>query len=237
MTGWRSVGELAMTRRISLVAVCCSRGLAYSFRLSSRTAGVLDRDHRLGSESLEHGDLCVGKSRPSARESLDRADRLAILQHGHGQRGSEPIAWREVFVASFPGPERYRGIWTRCASGWRGPERCPDSDSRKHAAGDDGLRSPYKAALVNQAPVEPRHGAIDRSHTAARRSRRSPRTPAPRSVGELEITPRISLVAVCCSRVSVSSRFRASSSWNSRTFSIAMTAWSAKVWSSSTARP
>ena len=24
-TGWRSVGELEMTRRISLVAVCCSR--------------------------------------------------------------------------------------------------------------------------------------------------------------------------------------------------------------------
>src|SRR5215813_14010116 len=24
-TGWRSVGELAMTRRISLVAICCSR--------------------------------------------------------------------------------------------------------------------------------------------------------------------------------------------------------------------
>ena len=49
------------------------------------------------------------------------------------------------------------------------------------------------------------------------------------SVGELEITRRISAVAVCCSSDSVSSRFRASSSWNSRTFSIAITAWSAKV--------
>src|SRR6266496_1161561 len=42
------------------------------------------------------------------------------------------------------------------------------------------------------------------------------------SVGELAITPRISLVAVCCSSDSLSS-------WNSRTFSMAMTAWSAKV--------
>ena len=53
------------------------------------------------------------------------------------------------------------------------------------------------------------------------------------SVGELLITRRISLVAVCCSSASVSSRLRASSSVNRRTFSMAMTAWSAKVWSSS----
>ena len=39
------------------------------------------------------------------------------------------------------------------------------------------------------------------------------------------MTPRISLVAVCCSNDSFSS-------WNSRTFSMAITAWSAKVSSS-----
>ena len=50
-----------------------------------------------------------------------------------------------------------------------------------------------------------------------------------RSVGERQITRRISPVAVCCSSASLSSRFRASSSLNRRTFSIAMTAWSAKV--------
>ena len=48
------------------------------------------------------------------------------------------------------------------------------------------------------------------------------------------MTRRISLVAVCCSRVSVRSRLRVSSSLNRRTFSMAMTAWSAKVWRSST---
>ena len=41
-------------------------------------------------------------------------------------------------------------------------------------------------------------------------------------MGELAITPRISLVAVCCSNASLSSL-------NNRTFSIAITAWSAKV--------
>ena len=54
-----------------------------------------------------------------------------------------------------------------------------------------------------------------------------------RSVGELLITRRISLVAVCCSSASLRSRLRASSSVNRRTFSMAMTAWSAKVLSSS----
>ena len=53
------------------------------------------------------------------------------------------------------------------------------------------------------------------------------------SVGELEMTRRISPVAVCCSRVSVRSRLRTSSSLKSRTFSMAMTAWSAKVVTSS----
>ena len=48
------------------------------------------------------------------------------------------------------------------------------------------------------------------------------------------MTRRISAVAVCCSSDSVSSALRACSSLNSRTFSIAMTAWSAKVFSSST---
>ena len=63
---------------------------------------------------------------------------------------------------------------------------------------------------------------------------------APRALGDrvedrLEIGRRArddaqdSLVAVCCSSASVSSRLRASSSVNRRTFSIAMTAWSAKV--------
>ena len=49
------------------------------------------------------------------------------------------------------------------------------------------------------------------------------------SVGELADDRRISPVAVCCSRASVRSRLRSCSSLNSRTFSMAITAWSAKV--------
>src|SRR3989338_1095198 len=43
-TGWRSVGELAITRRISLVAVCCSRTSLSSRRSSSTVPGTLPRD-------------------------------------------------------------------------------------------------------------------------------------------------------------------------------------------------
>ena len=45
------------------------------------------------------------------------------------------------------------------------------------------------------------------------------------------ITLSSSLVAVCCSSDTRSSPLRASSPVNRRTFSMAITAWSAKVWS------
>ena len=54
------------------------------------------------------------------------------------------------------------------------------------------------------------------------------------SVGELEITRRTSAVAVCWPSVSIRAALRASSSLKSRTFSMAITAWSAKVFRSAT---
>ena len=48
-------------------------------------------------------------------------------------------------------------------------------------------------------------------------------------VGELLRTERISLVAVCCFSASVSWRLRSCSSLNNLKFSMAITAWSAKV--------
>ena len=70
------------------------------------------------------------------------------------------------------------------------------------------------------------------SHSGSR-CRRSCRRPAGLRSASSRSTRRISPVAVCCSSDSVSSRFRAPSSVNSRTFSIAITAWSAKVLTSS----
>ena len=50
----------------------------------------------------------------------------------------------------------------------------------------------------------------------------------------MELTVRLTALRACSSSTDrVSSRVRAWSSWNSRTFSMAMTAWSAKVVTSS----
>src|SRR5215471_14738779 len=57
-----------------------------------------------------------------------------------------------------------------------------------------------------------------------------------RSKDDCPITLSSSLVAVCCSSATRSSVLRVSSSVNSRTFSMAMTAWSAKVWRRATCR-
>jgi hypothetical protein len=56
------------------------------------------------------------------------------------------------------------------------------------------------------------------------------------SPGEVEMICNTSEVAVCCSRPSVSSSVRYCTSSNSRTFSIAITVWSAKVVTSSAYR-
>ena len=54
------------------------------------------------------------------------------------------------------------------------------------------------------------------------------------SPGELEMTRSTSEVAVCCSRDSERSSVRWRSSFSKRVFSMAMTAWSAKVSTSAT---
>ena len=53
------------------------------------------------------------------------------------------------------------------------------------------------------------------------------------SPGELEMTFSTSEVAVCCSSASLRSSVRCRSSLSSRTFSMAITAWAAKVVTSS----
>ena len=58
-----------------------------------------------------------------------------------------------------------------------------------------------------------------------------------KSLGEREMTVRTSPIAVWYSRLSISSRVRACTSSNNRVFSIAMTAWSAKVLNSSMSFP
>ena len=91
MTGWRSVGELAITRRISLVAVCCSSASVSSrFRVLEllEQPDVLDGDDRLVGEGLEEGDLLVGEGlhlEPPTIMMTPMA--LALAQQRRGQHG------------------------------------------------------------------------------------------------------------------------------------------------------
>ena len=80
-----------MTRRISLVAVCCSSA-SVSSRLLVLQLGeqphVLDRDDRLVGEGLEERDLVVGEPAGLAAGHRDRPDRLAVTEQRHHDMAS-----------------------------------------------------------------------------------------------------------------------------------------------------
>jgi hypothetical protein len=76
MTGCRSVGELAMTRRISAVAVCCSSAF---FRLVEQ-AHVRDGDHGLVGEGLEQLNVSRGEGTRLHAVHGDRTDRCALTE-------------------------------------------------------------------------------------------------------------------------------------------------------------
>ena len=110
------------------------------------------------------------------------------------------------------------------------------------AAGGDGI--PLQNALSSAAALWPRRVAEPRpsKRWMKARSASHSRTAFSASVSntgcrsnvDRPITLSSSLVAVCCSSATRSSRFRASSSSNRRTFWMAITAWSPKVFRSST---
>ena len=83
-------------------------------------------------------------------------------------------------------------------------------------AGWHGTEMSYR--WINDLTIHPVDDGIGGTRIVERRSRATTSSTGWISVGELAMTPKISLVAVCCSR-----RIPLSS-WNSRTFSMAMTA-------------
>ena len=76
-TGWISVGELAITPKISLVAVCCSSA-SVSSRLraccSLNKPCVLNRDHRLIGEGFEQLDLPVRERTDLSSANMNSTD-------------------------------------------------------------------------------------------------------------------------------------------------------------------
>ena len=231
-----------MTRRISrgrrLLLEASVSSTVPRFELREQPH-VLDGDHRLGGEGLGQLDLLV----------RERAGLLA------SRRTMHPDGYVSRAAAAWPAASESRSVErcsrTRsCVSG-NSRAQTPECPRRGSFGDPEGprARSRDRAAANREGPADrrcrrlrPMHGDEPESlrlrgarsrHRSRRRIARRfrPRRPSPaggRSASWM-MTRRISAVAVCCSRASVSSRFRASSSVNSRTFSIAITAWSANV--------
>ena len=225
-----------MTLSTSAVAVCCCSDFAQLVE----QARVLDGDDGLGGEVLDQLDLLVGERPHLLAVDGDGADQLVLLEHRHdeqrararGDRQRDERGWRrdrrlppdvgECGPPAWSTVTRPSGMlrvrWDRRA------ERA--SKSSESACGvpcmrPHGKRPALAAAIAELGLADARrvlqHGLEHRLQLA----------------GRAEMTCSTSEVAVCCSSASESSRVRACTSSNSRTFSIAITAWSAKVVTSS----
>ena len=229
-TGCRSVGELAMTRRISLVAVCCS-----SDSVSSRLRVSSSVNRRTFSMAITawSAKVCSQRDLP-VREGLylvaphvDGTDRLAFAQERRGQHRSSRDTRARGSAASVP----FRGIpspHARMSATWI------DCDHDRAPMTPQGSRRWSRRSARRRQVTMRGHERRDSPSGARSRIARVAQSRGAfattsitgwTSVGELEITRRISLVAVCCSSASFVSL-------KSRTFSMAITAWAAKVWSS-----
>ena len=87
MTGWRSVGELAITRRISAVASSAARQRTLLQLLEQ--ADILDCDDRLSGEGLEQLDLPRGEGHRVPPNDGNRPDRPTLPQHRRHQDGPD----------------------------------------------------------------------------------------------------------------------------------------------------
>ena len=229
-----------MTRRISLVAVCCS-----SASVSSRLRASSSVNRRTFSIAMtawsakvwSSVDLAIGEGRdlgpPDRRSTPMARPRGATERRGScGIRSRRRARWTRGTRSPPPARQR-RGRPADPAP--RGLPRTADRDGEALLArvaigiARDGRRD----GAISVPTVD---GRVERLAEPRRALARSASNTGWTSVGDLEMTRRISPVAVCCSSVSVRSRLRASSSLKSRTFSIAITAWSAKVFSSAICR-
>ena len=199
---------------------------------------VLDGDHRLVGEGLEQRDLLVGE-RPGLVRGRRRSTPIGLPSRsiGTARHAAEAAAPSAASCVAYSGSASTSGMCDDArASGSRARRHVSRlgahrEDRRSDRSMPPGSRS-CERDQVDQLAVEREDDRRARRRTARSALARWCRTPAARRSASWLITRRISLVAVCCSSASVRSRLRASSSLNSRTFSIAITAWSAKVWSS-----
>ena len=221
-----------MTCSTSEVAVCCSS----EFAQLVEQPRVLDGDDGLGGEVLDQLDLLVGERANLLAVDGDRADQLVLLEHRHG----ETVRRRASSTVATTGSRSIVGrlglmsaMWTTCfvrdnaakgdvlGSGrTTGSRRAILGICRRRAVQRDGAEA-ISLAQPYSCRTWPRR--------CASRSPAWPGTPAParrRTADDLQhlrgrrlLLQRLGELVACA----------ACTSSNSRTFSIAITAWSAKV--------
>ena len=216
-TGCTSVGELLMTSQDLR-----GRGLLLQ-RLPGlvEQAHVLDRDHRLVGEGLEQRDLLLAE-RPGL-PARRRSRRRRGLRAASARRASRR---QTACGGACSARDRDRSARRREFDSHAARIAGRESSSRRAASGYACFRlcrcsaNPCAAPAVQLVAVVADDAATWRRTGAARCD--DPSNTGWVSVAELLMTCSISAVAVCCSSASFVSL-------NRRTFSIAITAWSAKV--------
>ena len=227
-TGWRSVGELAddpqdLARR-GLLLERLGQLVVPVLELREQPH-VLDGDDRLIGEGLHQLDLSRRKALAPTRDVM--VPIVAGPEHRHRQVAAEP--YRDARSGSNSGIGSMSALLhagsMRMARAVKGPRLGGGGNGAcdARASGSSCGRRPGGPAPVEAVQIPER-----RRRTVGCAAQDGVENRLHVGLGA-EMTRRISAVAVCCSRASVKSRFRASSSVNSRTFSMAMTAWSANV--------
>src|SRR6516165_3130221 len=196
-----------------------------AFRDLPEQPHVLDRDRGLVGKGLDQSNLS-GREWPHSFEVIDHhdAEQLVALEYGNSKDGSDRFGiFRSVGVIR---------IGLHVVNVNRSALECGASGSAMAAGSDRVLCHPLPelgrcvrdATIRNNSPSKRKMKARSASQSLTELSATVSKTGC-KSNAERLMTLSTSAVAVCCASASVVSLKR-------RVFSIAITAWSAKVWSS-----
>ena len=216
-TGRTSVGELLITSRISLVALCPAALRPPSSRRIARC--ILNCDDGLVLQSLQQRGLLVGERLWFSTTYGERPIAHALSEHG-----TERV-WKPASRAASRYRSKLVGLGGLDVADLKrlAIENGPTGSIGRATRG--GRRLPAIGPKLGHNPITSPSRSWTMASTASQTSVRCGRwcrAPAA-DLGELR-SLRISAVAVCCSSASVSSRSVTRSSLNSRTFSMAITA-------------
>src|SRR5262245_25341572 len=209
--------------------------LALARLLRFKQPRILDGDEGLVGEGLDQRDLIVIERRDPGPRQCDHADRVTVQQQGHGQDRVD-IGCRKKACAAVPnsGSVATSSTWTACRISVARPTKLSRLTRLRsvRVRSSRSLGRPQCATGRNVSSSSRQMTVRSDWHSLCAVATIVSKTGCT-SLGEREITPSTSLVAVCRSSDSCSSFVRACTSSNSRVFSMAMTAWSAKVLTSS----